>query len=474
MQKSVGGIEKFFVLDTNVLMHDPSALYRFGEHRIYLSQTVLEELDRNKKGNSEIAYSARKASRIIEDIVGNASVDQMKSGIPILFSGNDTKEGRLYLEVPNLSFTSPKSGTEGLIPDNQILFATKVLVEKEKPCAVILVSKDINMRIKAKALGLETEDYKNDQAIEDVKYLYSGQFLLPQDFLSDHAKELSTPRHHEQQSYTFNDVKEASDWQHNLLLHSDAAEKGFEAIVRTIEGNRVRIETCKNYRKPQNALMGVIARNREQNFALNLLMDPNIHCVTLLGQAGTGKTLLALASGLEQVLEKSDYSEIIFTRATVPIGEDIGFLPGTEEDKMRPWMGAIEDNMDVIKEALAEKAGSVEQKILQMNLREKIKVKSMSFTRGRTFNKKFFIIDEAQNLTPKQMKTLLTRAGPGTKVVCLGNLDQIDTPYLTATSSGLTLLVKRFGNQEKLPHFGHVILKRGERSWLSEMANQFL
>jgi PhoH-like ATPase len=223
---------------------------------------------------------------------------------------------------------------------------------------------------------------------------------------------------------------------------------------------------------------GITARNREQNFALNLLMNPEIDFVTLLGQAGTGKTLLTLAAALTQALEQKRFAEIIITRVTVPVGEDIGFLPGTEEEKMTPWMGALEDNLDVLNKPAEEGeksagayAGAWGRAATMDLIRSRIKVKSLNFMRGRTFLNKFLIIDEAQNLTPKQMKTLITRAGPGTKVVCLGNIAQIDTPYLTEGSSGLTYVVDRF---KGWPHSGHITLQRGERSRLADHAAEVL
>jgi PhoH-like ATPase len=215
---------------------------------------------------------------------------------------------------------------------------------------------------------------------------------------------------------------------------------------------------------------GITARNREQNFAMNLLMDPQVDFVSLLGQAGTGKTLLALAAGLEQVIEARRYSEIIMTRATVPVGEDIGYLPGTEEEKMQPWMGALEDNLEVLNKGDSS-ASQWERSSTQDLIRSRVKVKAMSFMRGRTFVNKFLIVDEAKNLTPKQMKTLITRAGPGTKVICMGNIAQIDTPYLTEGSSGLTYVVDRFKGWS---HAGHITLQRGERSRLADFASEAL
>ncbi len=248
------------------------------------------------------------------------------------------------------------------------------------------------------------------------------------------------------------------------------ADKDFEARVIETQADNAVLATVRDFSHARHAVWGIAARNREQNFALNLLMDPNIDFITLLGQAGTGKTLLTLAAGLTQTLEQKIYSEIIITRVTVSVGEDIGFLPGTEEEKMTPWMGALEDNLDVLNN-MDDEAGDWGRAATRDLIRSRIKIKSLNFMRGRTFIRKFLIIDEAQNLTPKQMKTLITRAGPGTKVVCLGNISQIDTPYLTEGSSGLTYVVDRF---KGWTHSGHVTLLRGERSRLADHAGQVL
>jgi PhoH-like ATPase len=255
----------------------------------------------------------------------------------------------------------------------------------------------------------------------------------------------------------------------NQFVHLEG-DAPLTARVKEIVGKTAVLQTLKDHSHHRNAVWGVGARNREQNFALNLLLDPEIDFVTLLGQAGTGKTLLALAAGLTQVLEARRYSEIIMTRATVPVGEDIGYLPGTEEEKMQPWMGALQDNLEVLLQGDSA-AGDWGRSASADLVRTRIKVKALSFMRGRTFINKYLIIDEAQNLTPKQMKTLITRAGPGTKVVCLGNIAQIDTPYLTEGSSGLTYVVDRF---KGWAHSGHVTLQRGERSRLADFAAEAL
>jgi PhoH-like ATPase len=243
----------------------------------------------------------------------------------------------------------------------------------------------------------------------------------------------------------------------------------FECLVRTIEGDTATLELARDYRSPQHTIWGIQARNREQNFAFNVLLDPNIDFVTLLGQAGTGKTLLALAAGLAQTLDDKSYKEIIMTRETIPLGEDIGFLPGTEEEKMAPWMGALLDNLELL--SSHGDTGDWERAATSTLISNRVKVRALNFMRGRTFLNRYIILDEAQNLTPKQMKTLITRAGPQTKVICLGNLGQIDTPYLTGTTSGLTYVVDHF---KAYSHGAHLTLRRGERSRLADFAAEIL
>ena len=258
------------------------------------------------------------------------------------------------------------------------------------------------------------------------------------------------------------------DWHPNQFLYLPGDEQAEFRVVR-VEGGKATLQIVDDYRSNQHAVWGIMARNREQNFALNALMDPEIDFVTLLGTAGTGKTLLALAAGLAQTMDQQRYREIIMTRATVSVGEDIGFLPGTEEEKMTPWMGALTDNLEVLTHN--QEGGSWGRQATNDLLASRIKIRSLNFMRGRTVLSRWMILDEAQNLTPKQMKTLITRAGPGTKIVCLGNVEQIDTPYLTETTSGLTYAVDRFKAWE---HSAHVTLRRGERSRLADYASETL
>ncbi|MCX7195541.1 MAG: PhoH family protein, partial [Proteobacteria bacterium] len=335
--------------------------------------------------------------------------------------------------------------------------------------SVILVSKDINMRIKARALGLDAQDYFNDKVLEDTDLLYTGVLALPQDFWDKHGKDMKSGP---QGEHTFYNIQGplCRDMLLNQFVYQENGSNPFYAVVTEQNDNTAMLRTLTDYTHTKNAIWGITARNREQSFVLNLLMNPEIDFVTLLGQAGTGKTLLTLAAGLVQMLEHKLYSEIIMTRVTVPVGEDIGFLPGTEEEKMSPWMGALDDNLDVLNKP-SDESGEWGRAATRDLIRSRIKIKSLNFMRGRTFLNKYLIIDEAQNLTPKQMKTLITRAGPGTKVVCMGNIAQIDTPYLTEGSSGLTYVVDRFKGWQ---HSGHVTLQRGERSRLADHAGEVL
>ncbi len=457
---------KLFVLDTNVLMHDPTSLFRFEEHDIYLPMATLEELDNNKKGMSEVARNARQASRFLDEIVSRAMTD-IDAGIELASHGAKTATGRLFLQTNTIEESLPPS-LPGIKADNQILGVALHLSRKYQPRSVILVSKDINMRIKARAIGIEAEDYFNDKVLEDTDLLYTGLRELPPDFWESHGGEIESWK---DAGHTFYRIKGplCSSLHANEFVYQESAQP-FHARVREQNGQSAVLETIKDYSHQKNNVWGISARNREQNFALNLLMDPEIDFVTLLGQAGTGKTLLTLASALMQTIELKLYSEIIMTRVTIPVGEDIGFLPGTEEEKMSPWMGALEDNLDVLNRT-DEEGGDWGRIATHDLIRSRIKVKSLNFMRGRTFLNKFLIIDEVQNLTPKQMKTLITRAGPGTKVVCLGNISQIDTPYLTEGSSGLTYVVDRF---KGWIHGGHVTLQRGERSRLADYATERL
>ena len=461
------GKNKLYVLDTNVLLHDPTSIFRFQEHDIYLPMMTLEELDNHKSGMTDVARNARQVSRTLDGILQNLE-GPIDKGIPLETLNHGEATGRLFIQTKPFDVKLP------MLPqgkaDNQILSVVEGLKESVKDRDVVLVSKDINMRLKAAALNLVAEDYYNDKMIEDSDILYSGTLKLPANFWDEHGRNLKSWQKDGRTWYQIEGSLVPSFLVNQFIWYEQEGATPFYAQVMSVEGNRATVRLIDDYLNPKHTVWGINARNREQAFALNLLMDPNIDFVTLLGQAGTGKTLLTLAAGLTQTMEQRRFNEIIITRATISVGEDIGFLPGTEEEKMAPWLGAIDDNLEVLNRGSGN-GSDWGRRASEDLIRSRIRIKSMSFMRGRTFLSKFVIIDEAQNLTPKQMKTLITRAGPGTKIVCLGNIAQIDTPYLTEGSSGLTYVVDRF---KGWPHSGHITMQRGERSRLADFASDAL
>jgi PhoH-like ATPase len=467
---SASSEKRLFILDTNVLRHDPACLFRFQEHDIFLPMMVLEELDAGKKGMSEVARNVRQVSRFLDQLMCDASKDDIDRGLPLHCLDCNGEQGprasgRLFFQTRHLPNLLPDN-LPGNTPDNNILGAALALQQDQPANTVVVVSKDINLRIKAAVLGIRAEDYSTDQVLDDVNLLYSGQAELSPDFWERHSKAVDS---WQEEGRTFYRIAgpDIAAWYPNQCLYLPG-ESGMEAMVRQVETDSAVIELVTDYRNPKHGVWGINALNREQNFALNMLMTPEIDFVTLLGAAGTGKTLLALAAGLAQTLDTNLYREIVMTRVTVPVGEDIGFLPGTEEEKMTPWMGALMDNLEVLTRTDGGEWGRAATDEL---LRSRIRIHSMNFMRGRTFLNKYIILDEAQNLTAKQMKTLITRAGPASKIVCLGNVGQIDTPYLTETTSGLTYVVDRF---KMWPHSAHITLLRGERSRLADFASEQL
>jgi len=477
--------KKIFVLDTNVLMHDPSCLFRFEEHDLFIPMVVLEELDAAKKGTSEVSRNARQVSRFLDEMMRGKDHAQIEKGLALptpqnkgnsiaalTSNGNGTHipvvSGRLFFQTrpPDASLPEILPGNK---PDNSILLTALGLHTQHPARQITLVSKDINLRIKAAIVGVHTEDYSNDQVLDDLDLLYTGYSELPADFWQTHGEKMESWQDDRGRACYRVRGPNVKDWHVNQFLYlPDEVERGLELSVQGA-GDPASLRVIRDYRAGKTPVWGIHAKNREQNFALNLLLDPEVDFVTLLGAAGTGKTLLTLAAGLAQTLDEPRYREIIMTRVTVPLGEDIGFLPGTEEEKMTPWMGALMDNLEVLTQT--SNAGDWERAATNDLLSKRIKIRSLNFMRGRTFLNRFIIIDEAQNLTAKQMKTLITRCGPGSKMVCLGNLAQIDTPYLSETTSGLTYVVDRFRGW---PHGGHVTLARGERSRLAAFASDVL
>lgn len=464
----MGKNKRLYVLDTNVLMHDPTSIFRFEEHDVFLPMIVLEELDAAKKGLTEVSRNVRQVSRFIGEMMEAQDVAKLENGLDLLIPQGlelPRVHGRLYFQTRPTD-KHPTLLQEGPFADNEILSTSLALKDRYKSHEIVLISKDINLRIKAAILDLPAEDYHNDRALDDVDLLYRGISFEDDSFWE---------RYPEVDSWTENGATyyrikriESDKWYPNQCIVIGDGD-GIEAIVIETNSEYAVLKIVTDYQNSKNNIWGIQARNREQNFAMNLLVDPEIDFVTLLGIAGTGKTLLTLAAGLSQTMDQKLYNEIIVTRATVSIGDEIGFLPGTEEEKMTPWMGALTDNIEVLTQS--EEGGEWGRAATNDLLANRIKIRSMSFMRGRTFLNRYVIIDEAQNITPKQMKALLTRAGPGTKMVCLGNVGQIDTPYLTETTSGLTFAVDRF---KQWAHSAHITLQRGERSRLADFASETL
>ncbi|MGQ0620665.1 MAG: PhoH family protein [Panacagrimonas sp.] len=461
-------------------MHDPTSLFRFEEHDLFIPMVVLEELDGLKKGTSDPARTARQVSRMLDDLVADKDHAQIEKGLALPTAltkknGSNTGKhgqpasGRLFFQTRPTEASLPGI-LPGNKPDNAILLSALALQGQHAGRRITLVSKDINLRIKATIVGVHTEDYHNDQVLEDVDLLPTGYAQLPDNFWEAHGDRMESWQDERGRACYRVQGPGVKSWSVNQFLYlPDETERGLELVVQSLDGDIANLRVIRDYRAAKSPVWGIHAKNREQNFALNLLLDPDIDFVTVLGTAGTGKTLLTLAAGLAQVLDESRYREIIMTRVTVPLGEDIGFLPGTEEEKMTPWMGALMDNLEVLTQNAH--SGDWERAATNDLLSKRIKIRSLNFMRGRTFLNRFIILDEAQNLTAKQMKTLVTRCGPGSKIVCLGNLSQIDTPYLSETTSGLTYVVDRFRGWQ---HGGHVTLARGERSRLAAHASDIL
>ena len=460
--------KRLYILDTNVLMHDPTSIYRFDEHDVFLPMMVLEELDAAKKGLSEVARNVRQVSRFIGEMMQQQEICKLDQGLELKMPDGlelETGTGRLFFQTMKTEKHS-RLLRDGSFADNDILSTAMAMQDSAAYSEIILVSKDINLRIKAAILGVQAEDYYNDRALDDLSLLYRGLRRHEEKFW-DAYPQLESWSENGRTYYRIPHDAE-NDWYPNQCI-AIGGQGGVEALVKDIKNDQVLLRLVDDYYDGRKSVWGIHARNREQNFALNLLMDPDIDFVTLMGTAGTGKTLLTLAAALSQTMDDKRYTEIIVTRATVSIGDEIGHLPGTEEEKMTPWMGALTDNLEVLTEP--QEGGEWGRAATNDLLSSRIKVRALNFMRGRTFLNRFVIIDEAQNITPKQMKALLTRAGPGTKMVCMGNVEQIDTPYLTETTSGLTFAVDRFKNWN---HAGHITLKRGERSRLADIASEIL
>ena len=431
---------KLFVLDTNVLLHEPLAIYSFQEHDVIIPMTVLEELDNIKDRQKDVSREARVAIRTLEDVFREATPEQIAEGVWLGQRGGEHSTGRLAIFADhNLPegeavFTNKEN-------DNRIINAALYLQKSQPKRQVVLVTKDINMRLKAKGTGLKhVEDYRTDQLIDDIRLLAKGFQRLEGDFW-ERVGEVDTTSSG-RDVYHWVAEEKVPDTHINQYLLDE--QEQFAGRVQGRDNGRLQIKDIGRERLMGRHAWGVHPKNIYQAMALDALLDPTLDLVILTGPAGCGKTLLAMAAALELVIERGIYDRIIVTRNTPEIAESIGFLPGTEEEKMMPWLAAVTDTLEVLHKHDVSKEGSLQYIMEKAN----IQFKSVNFMRGRSLQNTFVLLDECQNLTPSQLKTIITRCGEGTKLVCSGNLAQIDSTYLTPVTSGLTYIVERFKNFE--------------------------
>lgn len=451
---------KLYVLDTNVLIHDPSAILKFQEHQVVVPMIVLEELDKLKMGKQAIAADCREAIRQIDRIIGEASPIEIAKGVPIV---RDDEELQGTFSILLDTFDQPSKVLPTNLNDNKIINSLVKLQQNQPRRDITLITKDINMRLKARGCGIPAQDYHNDQLLSDVDLLEQGFHSLEGSFWEG-LEQVET-------------VHDATGTYHKVAIgvlpenvhinHFIIDEQEFIGRITAIDNGFVTLLDLPKELLMHQQAWGLKPRDTIQALALNLLLDPNVHIVSLTGQAGSGKTILALAAAIEMTVAQQQYKRIIATRSTRGLDEDIGYLPGTEAEKMEPWLGAITDNLEAL-HSDDENAPSSVDYILQ---KVPLQFKSLNYIRGRSFQQSLILIDECQNLTPHQIKTIITRAGSGSKVICLGNLSQIDTPYLSPISTGLTYLVERF---KDFPFGGTVTLQGSPRSILAEYAENHL
>jgi len=450
---------KTYVIDTNVLIHDPTAIFKFEEHHVVIPMTVLEELDKLKMSKSGVSIECRQAIRNIDGILGTATPEEISDGVAI----PSAKKRHGYLSILMDKPVQQSIMLPNDLNDNKIINSL-VFVQQQRPkTQIVLVTKDINMRLKARGCGIDAEDYHNDQLVNDIESLTKGFHFFTESFWNTINK--VDTKHEPGRTYHIIPKKEIK--QDIFLNQYIIDEQGFVGRITRINEKNVEVWDRSSDQLMHQQAWGLTPRDIYQACALDLLMDPDIHLVNLTGSAGSGKTILALAAAIEMTVAQNRYNRIIATRSVRGLDEDIGFLPGTEAEKMEPWLGAITDNLEALHMDDESTHGSIDY-ILQ---KVPLQFKSLNYIRGRSFQKSLIIIDESQNLTPHQMKTIITRAGAGSKVVCLGNLAQIDTPYLNATSSGLTYLNERFKGFE---HGGSIELQGVPRSILAEYAESHL
>ncbi|SHE95286.1 PhoH-like ATPase [Desulfacinum infernum DSM 9756] len=427
--------QSIYVLDTNVLLHDPDALFSFPNARLVIPLAVIEEIDDQKKRQDEVGRNARLASRRLDEL---RSRGPLSRGVPL------PNGGSLRIELNHLDISSLPAVLAPHKYDNRILALAQSLAGQESS-RVVLVTKDLNLRIKADVLGITTQDYDSDKV--NYSELYDGfrTLSVSGSEINSFFREQALP------------VPEGVNLHPNeFAVLKNQVNPSQSALARHRDG------TLTPLRFAGTTIWGLSARNKEQKLAMELLLDDAVRVVTLVGRAGTGKTLLALAAGLEKVVEQHAYHRLLVTRPVVPVGNDLGYLPGSREEKLRPWMQPIHDNLEL----LFQDADDPSEPIDHLLQRGVLQMETFTYIRGRSIPNQFILCDEAQNLTPSMVKTLITRVGKGTKIVFTGDPDQIDHPYLDAGSNGLTYLVERL-KMERLA--GHITLRKGERSRVAEM-----
>ena len=452
---------KLFVLDTNILLHEPLAIYSFKEHDVVIPMTVLEELDRIKDSKRDVARDARVAIRALEHLFHDATPEEITEGIPLSKQEGATGTISILADYELDETVKAFTDKEG---DNRILNAVLYLQAQRTPRAVVLVTKDINMRLRAKGAGvLYVEDYRTDQLIDDIQYLTKGFQTRPGSFW-DSVEDVAS---YTLGCKTFHKLDRAPFDPTFLNQYVIDEDSDFAARVESIDGDKLTLRDLSRERMMHRKAWGITPKNIYQGMALDALLDPDIDLVILTGAAGSGKTLLAMAAALEQTVERKMFDKIIVTRNTPDIGESIGFLPGTEEEKMMPWLASVTDTL----EALHKNDHCTDGSLKYICDKANIQFKSINFMRGRSIQNAFVLLDECQNLTASQIKTIITRCGEGTKIVCSGNLAQIDSHYLTPVTSGLTYMVERFKNFEGS---ANIHLNGVVRSRLAEFAEENL
>jgi len=452
-----------YILDTNILLHEPFAFLSFKEHDVVVPMTVLEELDSIKDRKKDVSRDARVAIRALEDSLVDATPEEVLAGVKLPETNNDHPSG--CLSIFNDYTLAPAVGTLSFNEnDNRIINAALHIQEQHREKKVVLVTKDINMRLKAKGAGLaHVEDYRTDQLIDDIQFLAKGYHKFEGDFWQ-HVDDCESETEGRNTTHYVKKSILPSTYMNEYIL--DDSEH-FAGKITGWDEERLAIADLSFERLMSKQAWGINPKNIYQGMAMDALLDPSIDLVVLTGAAGSGKTLLALASALEQVVERGFYDKIIVTRSTPEIAESIGFLPGTEEEKMAPWLSAITDSLEVLHKSDENMNGSLNYIMEKAN----IQFKSVNFMRGRSIQNAFVLLDECQNLTASQLKTIITRCGEGTKLVCSGNLAQIDSNYLTAVTSGLTYIVERFKN---FPGSTTVNLNGVVRSRLASFAEENL